>query len=78
MTKSEETDAEELLDGIARKAMRRVQHATIEIGPSVEDLWAFRVTIHPFASKEAALLGVKRMKRLLKQVGITFPEDDEL
>lgn len=75
MTKSEETDTEELLDGVARKAMRRVQHATIEVGPSPDDLWAFRVTVHPFSTKEAALLGVKRMKLLLKQVGITFPED---
>ncbi len=75
MTKSEETDAEEVLDGFARKAMRRVQHATIEVGPSVEDLWAFRVTVHPFTTKADAMAGVVKMKRLLKQVGITFPED---
>lgn len=77
MTKSEETDALEMLDGVARIAMRRVQHATIEIGPSPDDLWAFRLTIHPFSSKKAAERGVVKMKRLLKTVGITFPEDKD-
>jgi len=77
MTKSEETDALELLDGIARKSVRKVQHATIEVGPSPDDLWAFRVTIHPFPNKAAAMRGVVKMKRLLKTVGITFPKGEK-
>lgn len=68
-------DAIELFRGATDSALKFVKHATFEVGPSPDDLWAFRVTIHPFRSEKEAHEGVKKMKKLLRPMGFKFEGD---
>ncbi len=74
-----DADGESLvvLRGLANKALHHVKHATFEVGPSPDDLWAFRVTIHPFRNEAEAHAGVKKMKMLLRPMGFKFEGDPE-
>ena len=69
-------DGLEFLQGVTNKAMKFMKHATIEVGPSPDDLWAFRVTVHPFRSEKEAREGVVKMKRYLNTMGFTFPTEE--
>lgn len=70
-------DALELLQGTTANALKFVKHATFEVGPSPDDLWAFRVTIHPFRNEAEAHVGVEKMKALLRPMGFKFKGDPE-
>ncbi len=70
-------DAVELFRGATDNALKFVKHATFEVGPSPDDLWAFRVTIHPFRSKAEAQAGIEKMKMLLRPMGFKFEGDPE-
>ncbi len=63
------------LRGATKKALGFVQHATFEVGPSPDDLWAFRLTVHPFRTQAEAMRGVAKMKALLRKKGFKFTGD---
>lgn len=73
------SDDEDLaaLRGIAQRTLSLVKHATFEVGPSPDDLWAFRVTVHPFRSEAEAEIGVEKMKTYLRTMGFKFKGDPE-
>jgi len=69
-------DGLEVLEGIAQRVkMKFAKHATIEVGPSPDDMWAFRVMIHPFRNEKECRIGVATMKKYLNTMGVSFPED---
>ncbi len=72
---SNDDDGLEFLRGTTNKAMKFMKRAMIEVGPSPDDLWAFRVTVHPFRSEKEAREGVVKMKRYLNTMGFSFPKD---
>ncbi len=71
----DDDEALERLRGSMKKATALVQHVTFEVGPSPDDLWAFRVTVHPFRNKKEAEHGVEKMKTLLRPLGFKFKGD---
>ncbi len=73
----DDDDALEKLRGSVKKATALAQHVTFEVGPSPDDLWAFRVTVHPFRNKKEAEQGVEKMKTLLRPLGFKFKGDPE-
>ncbi len=73
-----EHDTVDELKGKLAGTIIRAGHATFEVGPSPDDHWAFRLTVHPFRSKKEALDGVMKMKRIMNFLGYTFPEDKKL
>jgi len=72
-----EDEAIALLRGTTSNALRFVKHATFEKGPGPGDLWAFRVTIHPFRNEAEADAGIEKMKVLLRPMGFKFKGDPE-
>jgi len=70
-------DTVELLQGMTSNALKFVKHATFEVGPSPDGLWAFRVTVHPFRDEKEALAGVEKMKASLRPHGFNFKGDPE-
>ncbi len=68
-------DVLETFRGVADNTLKLAKHATFEVGPDPSGMWAFRVTIHPFRDEGEALVGVEKMKVLLRPMGFKFKGD---